>query len=136
MTEHIELALPGEPESLSLVRVNTGILASRRDVSIEELEDLQLAVDELCLSLLGRPHARGARLLVRIDWSDERLEVRCRLEDAGDGPLVEPATAEGLPASLSGQILAALVDEHEITEEEGVPVAWFRKRWERTAPPR
>jgi len=127
MAEYIELEVPGTPEYLSLIRLNTGSIASRLDVTLDELEDLELAVDELCLSLLGGS-ASGARLNLRLEWGDGLLDIRCRLLDATALREQEEPSANGLPESLSWQILDSLVDEHGEDTEDGVKVAWLRKR--------
>ena len=133
MTEYIELAVPGAPEYLSLVRLNTGSVATRMDVTLDELEDLQLAVDELCLSLLVHS-TPDSRLRVRVEWDDDAIEVRCSL--SGPSVRAEALTeAEGLPASLSQQILDALVDEHGVAVDGDARVAWLRKRREQALPP-
>lgn len=137
MTEFVELSVPAAPVYLSMVRLNTGSIATRMDVTLDALEDLQLAVDELCLSLLGSSPVDGGRILVRVEWDDDAIEIRCRLSAAA--PRVTSSStsaAPGLPASLSRQILDALVDEHGVAEEDGAPVAWLRKRRETALPPR
>jgi serine/threonine-protein kinase RsbW len=125
VAEHIEISLPGQPESLSFVRLNVGAIAARMNLTIDELEDLQLAVEELCLMLLRPVHGDG-RLHVGVMWEPTLVEVRCRLDGgAGGGP-----AADGVPAELSRQILAALVDEHGLEDQDDASTAWLRKRWE------
>lgn len=139
MSEFVELVVPGVPEYLSLVRLNTGSIATRMELTLDELEDLQLAVEELCLSVLGHSGAGAlaGRLHVRVEWGNDAVEVRCRLEAtsarAADAP---PPDAGGLPESLSRQILDALVDEHGVALDGGTTVAWLRKRRERALPAR
>ena len=132
MAEHVEVSVPAAPAYLSLVRLNVGSIASALEMTIDELEDLQLAVEELCLSLMRLQATATGRLQLRLEWSDERVEVRCTLDGApraaGDG-------AEGVPESLSRQILDALVDEHGSATERDATVAWLTKRRERTLPP-
>ena len=43
------------------------------------------------------------------------------------------APADGVPAELSRQILEALVDEHGESDEDGIPIAWLKKRREQAA---
>jgi hypothetical protein len=132
---YVELSVPGAPGFLSLIRLNTGSIASRLDVTLDELEDLQLAVDELCLLLLGGAASDEGRLHVRIDWEAELVEVRCRLLGVSASNGRDPSTAGLGPASLSRQILDALVDEHGADVVDGVPTAWLRKHREHALPP-
>jgi len=129
VSEHVDLSIPASPEYLSLARLHVGAIASRMDMTIDELEDLQLAVEELCLTLLEPDHSVGARLDVAVTWADDVVEVSCTLH--GDGSQGPPGTPDPQLDSLSWRILDALVDEHGATLDEGVRAAWLRKRRER-----
>ena len=61
----VDLSFAVDADLLVLARLAVAHVASRSGFDIEEIEDLRLAVDELCLSVLaGR---RDGRLLVRFD---------------------------------------------------------------------
>src|SRR3954471_4095898 len=49
----VRLVVPASPEYLRLVRLTAAGLASRLGFSFDEVEDLRIAVDELCFHLLG-----------------------------------------------------------------------------------
>ncbi len=131
MTEHTELSIPAWPDLLFLVRFHVGAVASRMDMTVEEIEDLHLAVDELCLSLLGPSEPATGRLHVEVTWDEGDIAVRCRLTERGSGT----APGSTLPDPISARILTALVDEHGTAVEGGDPVAWLRKRRELLLPP-
>ena len=83
MSEVIELTLPAEPDLLVLVRFAAAAVAERADFSVDEIGDLRLAVDELCLSLLkGRTMGR---LELRFERGDDSLSVACRFDPSGAG---------------------------------------------------
>lgn len=129
--EEVLLRLPARPEFVKLVRVTATGLASRLGFSWDEVEDLRLAVDELCYAVLDGQ--RGHLVLsVRYRMARLSLEVEGHLENAG------PAAATGSELRLSqfgDQILSALVDEHAIRAEiPGEPSLWIRKS--RTEPAR
>jgi len=124
VSDYVELTIPASAEYLSLARLHVGAIATRIDMTIDELEDLQLAVEELCLTLLDPPPVAQSRLVVAVTWADDAVEVTCRLDAAGSGPTV--AASGTLPAALSARILDALVDDHGT--ESGR--AWLRKRRE------
>jgi hypothetical protein len=107
------------------VRSHVGALAMRADLTIDAMDDLQLAVEELCVELIQRAGASTARVSINAQFSTELVEVRCALVDVDPSDLRAPDGA-GLPESLSQQILDALVDEHGTGEEDGLPVAWLR----------
>jgi serine/threonine-protein kinase RsbW len=121
----VRLVVPASPEYLRLVRLTAAGLASRLGFTFDEVEDLRIAVDELCFHLLG---------------------------DAGDDPSDEPRTMDlvysagadsititgrtGLsggvpePSELSEQILDALVDEHEVSGSNGTVTFRLKKQRE------
>jgi len=48
----VELRLPADPAYLGVVRTATAGLAARLDFTLDEIEDLRIAVDEACAILL------------------------------------------------------------------------------------
>ena len=138
MIDHVELTLPARPDMLVLARMTVGAVAARADMAVDDIEDLRLAIDELCLSAVG--DKRSGRLELRYDWGPAGMEVSCTFkatdidhqpsspdgfeEQSGD----EPGT---LPTELSERILDALVDEHGRDDVEGGQRAWFRKLHEK-----
>ena len=109
--DEVRLALPATPEFLRLARVTASGVASRLGFSFDEVEDLRLAIDELCFALTGGKSQEG-QLLMSYAASAGALEVRGMASFAGNGP--EPSLGE-----LSEAILAALVDEHELFTDAG-----------------
>ena len=53
MTSTWRFDVPGRPEYLRLVRLAAADSGTRADLSIEEVEDLRIAVDELTYALMG-----------------------------------------------------------------------------------
>lgn len=106
----VHLALPATPEFVRLARVTATGLASRAGFSIDEVEDLRLAIDELCFTLIGAKGREGLlQLRYRLDGT--ALEVHGSLDhDDVDVPHL---------SDWSDQILDALVDEHEVGRSVG-----------------
>lgn len=77
----VELEVPADPAYLAVLRTATAGLAARLDLTIDEIEDLRIAVDEACALVLG-PQP--------LDGSGERHAVEVPaasgLPGAGDGP--------------------------------------------------
>ena len=57
----VSLTVPGRPEYLRLVRLAAADSGTRADLSIEDVEDLRIAVDELTYALDRRRAGRRAR---------------------------------------------------------------------------
>ncbi len=125
MSEEVELSLPAKPELLSLARLTVAAIASRADFDYEEIEDLRLAIDELCSHLVGH-QGRPGQLRLRYQWGDGALEVSCLLDGGAPGGL--SGRAEPDEGELSDRILDALVDEHGHDSEDAGHRAWLRKR--------
>jgi serine/threonine-protein kinase RsbW len=106
----VSLTVPARPEYLRLVRLAAADTGARAELSIEEIDDLRIAVDELSYALLGD------------DPSEETLTLRY-VASAG---VVEiegacPAPDEPVEVSqLSKSIIGAVVDEHEVSVRDGV----------------
>ena len=108
-TEEVRLAVPALPEYVRLARLTAAGLASRLGFTFDEVEDLRMAVDELCYLVVG-PSGRDGSMTLTFALEAEGLYVTGR-SSAARGP------AEF--AELSEQILAAIVDEYNVSGEDG-----------------
>jgi hypothetical protein len=139
--DQVVLVLPPRPELLAVARLAAAAVASQAGFSLEEIEDLRLAVDELCSRFLPptlaahRQEPGGAPLTppfrVELRFAPGWLEARCQLDGPG-GPPTGPSSRRdrvwgGEARALSDRILDALVDGHG-TEEggNGGGGAWLR----------
>ncbi len=130
VADEIELTIPARAELLSLARMTVAAVAARADFDLEGIEDLRLAIDELCSRLVrpagGDEAGDPGVLRLRFRWADGELEVTCRLHGA------PPTPVDDQERYLSDRILEALVDAHG-AEEAGVADGagarcWLRKR--------
>ncbi len=70
----VVLRLPAQGAYLSVLRTATASLASRLDFTLDDIEDLRIAVDEACAMLLSHAVA-GADLTVTFDLLGDALAV-------------------------------------------------------------
>ena len=70
----VELRLPAASAYLSVLRTATAGLAARLDFTLDEIEDLRIAVDEAC-ALLLLDAAEGADLTCLFSLSPDALSV-------------------------------------------------------------
>jgi serine/threonine-protein kinase RsbW len=106
----VRLVVPAAPEYLRLVRLTAAGMASRLGFTFDEVEDLRIAVDELCFHLLGEDD------VIRSD--DERTMDLVYSADTDSITITGRTALSGAvpqQSELSEQILDALVDEHEVT---------------------
>jgi serine/threonine-protein kinase RsbW len=96
----VELRLPADGAYLSVLRTATAGLAARLDFTLDEIEDLRIAVDEACAMLLAIA-TRDAELDCRFAVTDDALTVEVTV------PTVRGAK---LPAesSFAWKVLTAL----------------------------
>ena len=118
--DEVRLAVPATPEFLRLARVTATGLASRLGFTFDEVEDLRLAIDELCFALIGTKGRDGA-VNLRYEILPDALQVQG--EGAFNGGPSVPALTD-----LSERILDALVDEHELSLDDGRPSFRLLKR--------
>lgn len=124
----VELSIPVRADLVVLARLTAATVASRSSFDVEEIEDLRLAVDELCVSMVGEE--RGGRLALRFVRGGEDIEVSCTYH--ADSPAGAPDAGRApdgpSPDGLSARILDALVDEHGRDDHGGLQRVWLRKR--------
>jgi hypothetical protein len=122
--ELVEISIPAQPELLAIPRLAAAAIAARAGFDIEEVEDLRLAIEELCLSAF---EGRGpGRLHLRFVMHHRGLEVDCTFDPDSDRAQPENARGEVAPG-ITEQLLDALVDEHGTEVAAGVRRTWFRK---------
>ena len=120
MSDEVRLAVPATPEFVRLARVTAAGLASRLGFTFDDVDDLRLAIDELCFALIG---AKGRTGTVQLRY----LVQGNGLEVIGAGHFTDEGPSPNLN-DFSGKILDALVDEHDLTANGGVPEFRLVKR--------
>ena len=70
----VELRLPADSAFLSVLRTATAGLAARLDFTLDDIEDLRIAVDEACAIVLPQAHA-GTDLRCAFFLAPETLRV-------------------------------------------------------------
>jgi hypothetical protein len=137
------VVVPAEADNLQLLRLAGAFVGVRAGAGYDTAEDLRLAVDELCATILEVVAGPGCDLHVAFSWDDAAIDVTVTLTPSnGAAPPVDAADLDDLrqrrrtedgdgglsPARISELIMEALVDEHRLGLEDGVLVGWFRKR--------
>ncbi len=121
-TVEVDLSIPVQADLVVLARLAAATVASRAGFGVEDIEDLRLAVEELCLSLVGT-RADG-RLHLSYENDGDAITVSCWYE----AEAAVPGTWGGEADDLSLRILDALVDDHGRGLRGDGPSAWLCKR--------
>jgi len=104
-TASITMSFPSAPEYLRLARLATADAASRAGFDYEEIDDVRIAVSELCSVFSGSDSA------ITLEFTCDQGALTVEGHAATKGPVEV--------SHLSGVIIAAVVDEHDITTEHG-----------------
>jgi serine/threonine-protein kinase RsbW len=98
----VELCLPAENAYVSVLRMTTAGLAARLDFTLDDIEDLRMAVGEACALVLEGADPEG-RLRVGFELGDGAMRVTVAVDGASAGG---PATD-----TFAWQVLSALATD-------------------------
>ncbi len=117
----VEVRVPADGAYVATLRLTAASLAARCDLTIDDIEDLRLAVDEACALLL--PHAEGTSTLdAHFELHPAALHVAVSVV-AGDG-------AEPDRGGYAWTVLGALAASVEVARQDGRLAITLTKRRE------
>ena len=108
----VELRFPGRPEYLRLARLAAADTGARAGLSVDDLENLRIAVDEMTYAIMGERGTGEVSLRYRANQGLVMIEGTCAA-----GPSDRPLEL----SELARSIVSAVVDEHTIGTDNG---AW------------
>jgi serine/threonine-protein kinase RsbW len=97
----VEIRLPAELTQLPIVRSVAATIAIREDFDLDEIEDMKLAVDEMCSTLIARAMA-DAVLTCRFEVTDGDIQLLAAAPSGRGEPVDE--------RSFGWQVLTTLAD--------------------------
>ncbi len=109
----VELRLPAESAYVAVLRMTTAGLAARLDFTLDDIEDLRMAVGEACALVLEHSD-EGGNLHAHYDLSDGSIRVSIAADSGAD----EETDQE----SFGWQVLTALTSD-VLTSHDG------QRRW-------
>jgi serine/threonine-protein kinase RsbW len=112
----VEFCMPADPQYVRVARLVAGDMAERAGFSVDELDDVRLAVDELCAILIN---VDGSPLELRMQALGGELVIK------GKTP---GARAPAVPSELSEMLLRALVDSCTFDTSEHETSVMMRKQ--------
>jgi serine/threonine-protein kinase RsbW len=95
--------MPAEGAYLSVLRTATAGLAARLDFTLDEIEDLRIAVDEACGMLLAQA-APGADLECDFTLGEDRMSIAVSTIAAHPRPPARDTFAWTVLAALAGSV--------------------------------
>jgi serine/threonine-protein kinase RsbW len=109
--EFVELDLPLQHRHASTVRVVAASLGADAGLTVDEIEDLRLGVNEAVSVLADVDPVDGARLRVRFEIIGEGMTVTARRSGVGHALSIDDIDA------LAVRILRAVVDEFRVDDD-------------------
>ena len=111
--EQVTIRIPASPAYIGVVRLVAAGLATRLSFTIDEIEDLKIAVDELCAYLTGA-HGREGTLHIRFTLHDDHIEI------SGTGEVSPEQRARTELSEFSRMILDTVADSASLDRPNGV----------------
>ncbi|MFI6479671.1 ATP-binding protein [Nonomuraea sp. NPDC050663] len=116
----VSARLPADSAYLSVLRMITAGLAARIDFTLDEIEDLRIAVDEACAMLLSEA-VPGTDLTAEFELAGQEMQVRVEVATVGSSA---PKRDD-----FAWMVLTALADEVEaVTDSPDRMAIVLRKR--------
>jgi len=113
--DFVEVRIPAVGAYLSVLRTATAGLAARLDFTLDEIEDLRIAVDESCAMLLQKA-VDGTSLTCRFDLEGSALAITVSAPTTDGRPPARDTFAWTVLTALAGEVDA-------VTGEDGRTVA-------------
>jgi serine/threonine-protein kinase RsbW len=113
--EKVSIKIPASPAYLSVVRLVAAGMASRLKFTIDEIEDLKIAVDELSAYLTGA-QGRDGTMEVTFIVTDEQIRI------TGSGDFAPGQKIRTDLTDFSRMILQTVVDDATLEQADGHPV--------------
>ncbi|MCA1840306.1 MAG: anti-sigma regulatory factor [Actinomycetota bacterium] len=113
--DHVELEVPARPEFLHLIRSVVASIGARKDLSYDDIDDLQIAIDEAGGYLL---QIASQDSIFKLNVGSTSAKVTATLTTTSPRGVWPPAMGEN---SLAWKVLAGLTDEAEFLQGEEGP---------------
>jgi serine/threonine-protein kinase RsbW len=117
----IRVAVPASPDVLHLLRSVTASVGARMSMSLDDVEELRIAVDEAAALLLDRTDDAGGRTLdLALTCSDRLLTASVSLDGAA-------GSDEDARTSWPWRVITAVTDDASIQRADGRLTITFTK---------
>jgi serine/threonine-protein kinase RsbW len=117
---NVTIRIPASPAYLQVVRLVAAGLATRLGFTLDEIEDLKIAVDELSAYFTGT-QGRDGTIEIRFGVHDDKLEIE------GTGNFAPGQKVRTDLTEFSKMILDTVTDEATLSQVNGSPTFSLRK---------
>ena len=106
----VTVKVPPTAGHLALLRTAVGGFAARDHFTLDQVDDLRMAVEESAVQLLR--HVSGEDITLEVFATDPGVEIRLHADVSGSDPVIDES-------SFSWTILRALADDLRIEMRQG-----------------
>jgi serine/threonine-protein kinase RsbW len=112
--DQVMVRLPAEGAYLSVLRTATAGLAARLDFTLDEIEDLRIAVDEACAMLLAQATA-GSDLECNFVLDDAAMTIEVSADSTLGRPPAKDTFAWTVLSALAGSVDSSVGPDGRVT---------------------
>ena len=112
--DQVTIRMPADGAYLSVLRTATAGLAARLDFTLDEIEDLRIAVDEACGMLLAQA-ASGADLECDFTLGEDRMSIAVSTVASEPRPPARDTFAWTVLTALAGEVDSSVDLEKVVT---------------------
>lgn len=112
--DHVRVCMPAEGAYLSVLRTATAGLAARLDFTLDEIEDLRIAVDEACAMLLAQA-IPGTNLECGFDLGTEEMTITVSVTAAEPRIPARDTFAWTVLSALAGTVDSRLEADDQVS---------------------
>ena len=112
--DQVTIQMPAEGAYLSVLRTATAGLAARLDFTLDEIEDLRIAVDEACGMLLGQA-APGGTLECDFTLGPDRISIAVSAPSLHPRPPSRDTFAWTVLSALAGSVDSRLGPDDRVS---------------------
>lgn len=109
-TPYVDVDFPADARFLVMARVTVAALAAELEFDLEAIDDLRIAVDELCVALLPEAADDSCRVRLRAVLDGSSILVEGMVDRAASDEPREVASLD----ELSRSILEVIVDSYQV----------------------
>jgi serine/threonine-protein kinase RsbW len=112
--DHVTVCMPAEGAYLSVLRTATAGLAARLDFTLDEIEDLRIAVDEACAMLLAQA-IPGTNLECAFDLGVDLMTITVSVTTAEPSLPAKDTFAWTVLSALAGTVDSRLGADDQVS---------------------
>jgi serine/threonine-protein kinase RsbW len=112
--DHVTVTMPAEGAYLSVLRTATAGLAARLDFTLDEIEDLRIAVDEACAMLLAQA-IPGTSLECGFDLDSDQMTITVSVVAAQPRVPAKDTFAWTVLSALAGTVDSQLGPDDQVS---------------------